>query len=60
MKWSLASRPEPAKLEKGKIPYFQPSVLNPDNTIAVQGGWRGGDKWITNDVRGPWGLPGVV
>ncbi len=37
---------EPAKFHKGKLPYFEPSVLGPDGKTVVQpGGWRGGTRW---------------
>ena len=57
----LSVRVEPAKLYRGRLPYFEPTVLGEDGkTVERAGGWRGGDKWLSNPIPGPWGLPGVI
>ena len=44
----------------GKLPVFVPSVVGGDQTVTTPGGWRGGEKWQSSTVPGPWGLPGVI
>lgn len=62
--WSLQTvlsvRVEAARFNKGKLTYFEPSVMGANGVVTTAGGWRGGAEWPSNPVPGPWGLPGVV
>jgi hypothetical protein len=49
----------PARFFKGKLPYFEPSVME-GKSVVTPGGWRGGDAWQSHTTPGPWGLPGVI
>lgn len=43
---ALHVKVEPAKFYRGRLPYFEPSILGPDGKTVVQpGGWRGGAYW---------------